>query len=529
MGKWMRCLLLSGFLFLMAAVVFLVLYARTLEPRLKQRVIHALADRFNAEVTLGNLRFSAFPKPAVSGDNLVVIHRGWGSDEHPLIRIKHFEAWTDYTTLLAWRNYVRRVRLEGLEIHVPPRGRATLARGLEVDQEVSSGELGADKTKLKFYIETIVADSSLLEIEPKKAGKDPLTFPIGALTMTSVGEGQPMAFTARLTNVKPPGTIDTIGRFGPWQRDDPRATAVSGEYRFERADLSVFKGIRGMLASSGTYNGVLQHIEVDGTTDVPDFSLRTGGDTVHLTTRFHSVVDGMNGDTILDPVDATFGRSEFICRGGVIRNEGQSGKTVDLFAQAEHGRIQDILGLMVGEPVVVGAVNFRSKIVIPPGDVEVADKLFLDGDFGLESAIFTSRKTEDRLRKLTDRAHGISKAEEERGEGEKGNVCSNLAARFKLDKGVASFSRLTFLVPGASIRLAGIYDLKSSKLDMKGRFDMQATLSQTQSGWKHILLKPLDPLFKHNGAGFDVPVSISGTREHPVIEARAVHRSFTIH
>jgi hypothetical protein len=35
------------------------------------------------------------------------------------------------------------------------------------------------------------------------------------------------------------------------------------------------------------------------------------------------------------------------------------------------------------------------------------------------------------------------------------------------------------------------------------------------SKWKSILLKPVDPFFKKNGAGAEIPVKISGTNSAP--------------
>ena len=425
---------------------------------------------------------------------------------------------------------VNKVVLEGLEIHIPPRGRATLKSGVEANQPVASAEPGHDTTRLKFLIEEIVADGSLVEIEPKTAGKEPLDFPIQKLTMHSVGPGQAMSFNARLTNAKPPGAIDTSGHFGPWQKDDPRSTPVSGDYTFQHADLSVFKGISGILSSKGRYAGVLQHISVDGDTDTPDFNLTGGGVPVHLTTHYHSVVDGTNGDTILDPVDAKFGHSEFICSGGVVQEDGQRGKTVDLDAYTKYGRMEDILALIVnGKPVLKGNVQFHSKIVIPPGKVDVIKKLKLDGEFHLDQAVFTSEQAADRLRTLSDRASGISKSEERRGEGQQGNVASNMAGRFRLDNGAITFRTLSFEVPGAQIHMAGNFNLVNSKVDMTGTFQMKATLSQTQSGVRAMLLKPLDPFFRKNGAGFEVPLSVTGTREHPVIGVSVFHHQFDIH
>ena len=175
-------------------------------------------------------------------------------------------------------------------------------------------------------------------------------------------------------------------------------------------------------------------------------------------------------------------------------------------------------------------MNFRTKIVIPPGPAEVLDKLNLEGQFGLNSAEFTSEDVQGKLRTLTDRSRGITKKDEENGKGtDADNVASNLLGRFKLDNGKATFSRLSFHVPGAFINLAGSYDLHSEKIDMEGHFRMQAALSDTQSGLKHWMLKPIDPLFRKHGAGFEVPVEISGTKDHPEIGAMIFHHEVNIH
>ena len=94
---------------------------------------------------------------------------------------------------------------------------------------------------------------------------------------------------------------------------------------------------------------------------------------------------------------------------------------------------------------------------------------------------------------------------------------------------MASFSRLSFDVPGAVIQLEGTYALRSQKIDMEGIFRMQATLSQTQSGIKHWLLKPIDPFFRKKGAGFLVPISITGTKDHPQFGVRLFGKTQIIH
>ena len=82
-----------------------------------------------------------------------------------------------------------------------------------------------------------------------------------------------MGFDAELTNPKPKGTIKTTGSFGPWQTADPGESPLSGDYRLEHADLASFKGIAGILDSTGHYQGTLRNLTVDGQADVPDFRL----------------------------------------------------------------------------------------------------------------------------------------------------------------------------------------------------------------------------------------------------------------
>ena len=518
-GVPILCLLLIG------GALYVYWFIQTLDPRARQRVISALEDRFDADVDLKSLKISLFPRPGVVGEGLAIRHKNW-TDPRPLISIRKFYAATDFWTLLNRSNHVDIIRLDGLSIYIPP-------RGMSLGQE--SERPGQDTTHLQFLIKTIVADGARLEIAPKQQdpnqqGKNPLQFDIKNLTLHSVGPGKAMKFVAKLTNAKPPGLIDSTGSFGPWQRDDPRSTAVSGDYTFENANLGVFAGIGGILSSTGNYTGVLQHIEVNGATDVPKFSLKRGGDAVHLVTQFHSIVDGTDGDTLLQPVNATFLNSEFICRGGVVHQPGPNGKTVSLDATSKHARIEDILTLVVGgdKPFLTGDVIFGSKIVIPPGSQDVIDKLQLDGHFALLSAQFASRKVQERLLILSNRARGISASEQESGQGPD-MVASDFRGRFKLESGTANFSQLSFKVPGALISLAGSYGLQSGKIDMHGTFRMQATLSQTQSGVKQLLLMPFNKLFEKHGAGFEAPLDITGTKDKPIIGITVFHKTFTIH
>jgi hypothetical protein len=336
--------------------------------------------------------------------------------------------------------------LEGLQINVPPKKR-------------DSDKPDEPKPEPpRFVIGEVVANGTFLQILPKKEGMEPLTFDIAKLSLHSAGTIGVMDFRATLTNPKPPGNIQSVGKFGPWNNDEPSLTPVSGSYTFQKADLSVFKGIVGVLSSEGRYQGVLERIEVDGTTDTPDFTVKAGGYPVRLITQSHAIVDGTDGDTYLDPVNAQFGRSSLVARGGVYGKSGVKGKTVSLDVTVSDSRIEDMLRLAVkgNKPLMTGAIAFKTKFELPPGDRDVIEELNLDGGFGVGSARFTSLNVQEKVDELSQRAQGQvgDEAEDER-------VVSNLHGRFALNNGAIRFSSLSFNVPGATVDLQG--DMVSSE------------------------------------------------------------------
>jgi hypothetical protein len=81
---------------------------------------------------------------------------------------------------------------------------------------------------------------------------------------------------------------------------------------------------------------------------------------------------------------------------------------------------------------------------------------------------------------------------------------------------VIALPNLKYTVPGAEIDLNGTYGVDGATLNFKGTAQMQATVSQMVGGWKGMLLKPADKLFKKNGAGTEVPIHVDGTEQDPM-------------
>jgi hypothetical protein len=340
-----------------------------------------------------------------------------------------------------------------------------------------------------------------------------MEFDMSRIVMRNVGPDLPWNYDATLVNAIPTGDIHAKGKFGPWNNDSPGDTTVTGHYTFDHADLDTIKGIGGILSSVGEFTGQLNNIVADGTTETPDFSLDTANHKMALHTKFHAVVDGTNGDTYLQPVEARLGASEFSCRGAVINVKGK-GHIINLDVNVPNGRIEDFLRLAVKTtPVVMtGRLTMKAKLHIPPGKESVTKKLGLKGEFSLREIHFTNPDVEDKVDMLSLRAEGDAKDAKPGAP----DVHSQMLGEFvKLDDEL-KFSKLDYMLPGAEVTLTGEYTMDGERFEFGGDVKTNARLSQmVSSKWKSLLLKPVDPFFKKDGAGAKIPVKVSGTRSAP--------------
>ncbi len=474
----------------------LMLAGRWLSPFARREVVRLLKQQYESDIQIASLELSFFPWPYASGTGLV-FRKGGRTDLPPLIQLARFDAQTGWLDLLHSPLRVSSVKLEGLQIHI--------AHG---EKKPDAGEKSPPPS---FEIETMTADGTVLEMLPKTPGKEPLRFDIYHLHLQSVNPNGTMHYQALLRNAKPPGMIHATGEFGPWNTPDPGQTPVTGDYTFSNANLGVFRGLAGTLSSTGKFRGPLDRIEVAGQTDTPDFTIRAGNHPVHLTTTFSATVDGTDGDTYLHPVTAHFGDTTVVAQGSVSGGPGTKGKTVTLDSQVEGGDLADVLrlGVKSDPPPMTGKISFHSKIRIPPGDEDIADKLYLNGKFDLASGKFTNPTLEQKVSSLSERARGDTDS------GGTSRAASEMRGTFVLDRGTMTLAGLSFHVPGATIRLDGTYGLGQETLNFRGTATMQAKLSQMTTGIKSFLLKAVDPLFHKNNAGAVIPIHINGTREHP--------------
>ena len=491
-----------------AAAVFEVLLSRA-EPILRARLMRSLSARFHSRVEMGAFEVSLLRGFEVSGKDLAIYPYNIESSV-PTFSVRRFAFRTGYRSLFRSPMHISHVEVEGLRINLPPHSQRKELPAATPDQPPNRN--------LSIFVGEMDCIDTVLTLGTDKPGKPPRQFVIQTLNLRSIGAGKPLDFTARLTNPKPVGQIESRGYFGPWNAAHPGATALGGTYSFQHADLSTIKGIGGILSSQGGFQGTLDKIVVDGTTDTPDFQVKISGHKVPLHTRFHAIVDGTDGNTYLQPVKAHFLHSSLIARGYVVREQGQSGRHVYLDVAIDQARIEDLLrlGVRTDPPVLEGQVKLHARVEIPPGSQDVAHRLRLQGNFAIVNGRFNSEKIQRRVDEISLRSQGqVELANQQARDGNFTVVHSQLSGDFNLADANLNLTNLKYTIPGATIKLGGVYSLDGARFNFTGTADMQATVSRMVGGWRGVLLMPLDRIFRKNGAGTEIPFKIDGTKSDP--------------
>jgi hypothetical protein len=442
----------------------------------------------------------------VEGEGIAMRYKEVPADAPPLFRIQSFTLRVDLGTLFESEKIVDEVVLEGMEINVPPKEER---RPLTAQADKTSpAETGGESSSV--LIRKVILKNANLTILPKDRAKVPLHFVLDQVTLQSEGAGKPMRYEASLTNPKPRGRIQSSGTFGPWVADDPSLTPLNGHYSFADADLSVFKSIAGMLQSTGSFEGVLSSLRARGEARVPDFRLTMANNPVPLMTKFEVEVDGTNGNTVLKPVDATLGSTRFRTSGAVIKHEGDKRRSIDLKVDMPNGNLRDVLRLaMKGQPFMEGRLYLKTSLSLPPLESKVREKLRLNGEFRISNGKFLKSTIQEEIDKLSRRGQGAPTSQEI------DEVVSGMHGRFHLEDELITFRTLAFEIPGAAVALAGDYDLDSDVLDFLGTLKLQARVSETMTGWKRLVLKPVDPFFAKEGAGTFLRIGVDGTSRKP--------------
>jgi hypothetical protein len=474
-------------------------------PFTQARVAQGLESIARSKVTIGKFHMVYFPNVGCVAENVTFAGSAGTAGTPPLATIQKMAIEARYADLIVRPGYIARIVLNGLQVKVPAPG---------------TGGSSASTQPSTVRVGEIVADGAVLELT-RSDDKPPLRFEMRSLTVRSFGPDSTWSYRVNMQNAEPPGDIISDGQFGPLNLEDLGSIPFSGSYKFQNANLSVFRGIAGTLSSAGEFAGRLGEIGIRGTIDIPDFEAGKSDHPVHLTSRFRAEVNGTNGDVILTQVETSFLQTLVAASGSVAGKPGQKAKTTSLDVQVDNGRLQDLLRLFVTtkHPPMNGAMSFKAHIAVPPQGRPFLRELTLLGDFGIGEGTFTKPSMQTRVDTMSQSARSgkrdQSKTKPDADADDPENVVLNLRGHVEVRDGVAKFTALSFNVPGASAHMDGSYNLLNQQIDFHGMLKTDAELSQETTGIKSALLKPLDPLFKRKKAGADVPVKMTGTYMDP--------------
>jgi hypothetical protein len=466
-------------------------------PFTRSNVILSLEQNYGSTVEFKTFRVTYFPAGCVAEG--VTFRRNGDPGAPPVATVARLTIQGSYPGFFRHPKRISQVRIEGLHVFASPQNERAGNQPLSASDQV------------KVIVGEMVADGAIVEFSSGKPGADALKFDIHKLTLNEVSIDRPMSFHAALRNPTPPGEIRADGQFGPLRRDNPGQTAAAGSYVFEHADLGVFPGIGGTLSSTGKFGGVLEQMDVAGSTDVPDFNVTTSGHTVHLKTQFQATVNGMNGDVALLSVSAQFGHSTLLSHGDVASKANSDGKTASLVENEQQGTIQDWLWLLAKaeRPAMTGAMTFRTQVQVPPGDRSFIQRVNLQGDFVIGPADFTQPATQGAVDNLSRAALG------ERQNDDPAAVPENMKGHVVMQNAIATFTDFYFGVPGALAQMHGTYGILTEKIDLHGNLRVDNKLSKGSTGMKAFLLKVAEPFLKKKNAGEIVPIKIDGTFSEP--------------
>jgi hypothetical protein len=261
------------------------------------------------------------------------------------------------------------------------------------------------------------------------------------------------------------------------------------------------------MQAQGTFDGNLGRIHTAGTVSVANFHV---ADTSHyrkLSAMFRAHVNGVNGNTTLDDVRAHFDDSSLLVKGTIAGEKGSKGKTISLDVFCGNGRIEDVLNLFIEatRAPMTGALQLNGHLDVPPGDASFLKRMRMTGDFGVDNGRFTDKETQADLNRLSQ------SAEKKKDLSPKAEIAlSDLKGHGEIKNGVATLTRVTFGVPGATAQMSGSYSLINYDVDLHGKLLTDGKPWTASTGFKSWVLRAVTPFLKKKQEMRVVPFRITG-------------------
>jgi hypothetical protein len=497
---WMKALAAAGVLCAIAAGI--LAYC---SPFSRKAVSESVLESFPGELKMDHFKVLYFPHPGCIAEGVAFRLKASSAAVPPLVTIRKLTIQSSYLNLLVRPHLVSRVEFDGLRVNVPP--------------PTDAGSLGSGSSTSVVTIGEVTAHDAVLYVA-RHGDKSPLQFDIHDLSLKSTSAKSGTSYRVDLRNPEPPGEIHSTGHIGPFQMADFAATPASGEYTFEQADLSVFKGIAGVLSSKGKFAGSLGNLDVEGGADIPNFEVLHSGHALPLRTSFVLGVDATNGDVAINNLTAMRGRTNIAVNGSVAHRAGMQGKFTSLNFTVRGGHIEDLLPIFVTGHThpspLTGETNMTAQVTVPPRGKQLLEELALEGDFDVSDGHFEKTTTKARVDRFSAGASGEKKETHVNSppSDSTDSVAAQLRGHVVLRSTIATMSDVSLSIPGADANMHGTFNVISQKIDFHGTVRTNADLSQQSSGIKSMFAKVLDPFFRKKRSTV-VPVVMNGTYHDP--------------
>lgn len=507
-----RWLILAGFVLLAGLMTGIWLLGQNWPFR--YRKIHPLLeDVFGSKVIIARYHRTYFPHPGFIATG-ITLRRDSAPDQPSIGTMSTLFVqgrWADFFLL---RDRVQSVDVTGLHLVLPPPG--SRAAKEDFPQSSSSGFTGPETEIGLFQAHDAVLD--ILRDNGKR-----ITFPFLWLRIANMHRGHAMQFDADMDNALPYGRILASGSFGPLNPRDISQTPVSGRFTFDHVHLSDLGELHGTLNSSGQFHGMLGAIRADAKTETPDFAV-SDGRPIQVTGSVQCIINGLNGDVAYRSLEARTG-STVVHATGVTA--GTPGKSTHLEVVVEQGRVEDVLRpFLASTAPIAGPIQLHARAYLAPTqpDQGFLDRLHVAGAFDIPAEKLTEADLRKELAAFSLRAQGAKVPDPPKGTPPTdADVISSLQGTATIEKGIVRTSNLRFQVAGAKARLSGTFNFDNCAVHLTGMLATHADLSGDTTGFKSILLLPLDPFFKKHRHGAVIPIAVTGTPGHYKVAQDITH------
>ncbi|HUD56111.1 MAG TPA: AsmA-like C-terminal region-containing protein [Terracidiphilus sp.] len=478
-----------------------VLFANAHWPYRYRIVKPMLEGVLGSQVQISRYHRTYFPHPGFVAVG-ITLRRKSAPDLPPLGSVDDLIVQGRWSDLLMLRPRVALVDITALHIVVP-------AIGSRANQEDFPPGSASDFSGPDTLIDDLKIHRGVLDI--MRANGNRYSFPIVELDIRNFQKGRTNTFAVNMQNARPWGLIQSTGSFGPLNAPDLGQTPVTGNFSFSSIKLSDVGNIKGTLNSSGQFRGRLAAMEAIASSETPDFAVGRGMPT-SVYSEVQCTVNGLTGEVVLKQVVAKSGETIVVASGGIVG----SPKITNIDVSVAKGSTQDVLRPFFHDKVpIAGPVWLRAHANVGPGGqgASFLKRLHVNGAFNVPAERATDKATEKSLSDFSQRAQK-KKADDDTAQDGTTDALSSLKGLAEIRDGIASSPHLTFHIPGAQATLKGTFNLHDESAHLIGNLAMQSDISHAATGFKSVLLKPLDPFMKKRKAGAVVPIAITGGPGH---------------